>query len=144
MPGRLRDKVAIVVGGGSTPGAALGNGRATALLFAREGASVVVVDRDEASAAETQGQIAAEGGKAIVVEADVTRADACARMAAEAVRRYGRIDILHNNVGIGVIGGPVELSEADWQRVIGTNLTSMFLTCKGVLPQMEALYASSG
>ena len=137
MAERLRGKVAIVVGAGSTPGAAIGNGRATAVVFAREGASVVLVDRDAASAAETQRQIAAEGGEATVVEADVTRAEACARMAADAIRRYGRIDVLHNNVGIGAIGGPTELAEEEWQRVLATNLTSMFLTCKAVLPDME-------
>jgi NAD(P)-dependent dehydrogenase (short-subunit alcohol dehydrogenase family) len=138
VPGRLHDKVAIVVGGGSTRGASLGNGRATALLFAREGASVVVVDRDRASAAETRERIAAEGGRAVVVEADVTRAEDCTRMAAETIARFGRIDVLHNNVGIGVVGGPTELDEADWQRVLTTNLTAMFLTCKAALPQMEA------
>ena len=137
MPDRLRGKVAIVAGAGSMPGATIGNGRATAILFAREGASVVLVDRDPGSAAETGRAIAAEGGESFVVEADVTRADACARIAAESLGRYGRIDILHNNVGIGVLGGPAELSEEDWDRVLATNLKSMFLACKAVLPQME-------
>src|SRR5512144_3366341 len=105
MPDRLRGKVAIVVGAGCTPGASMGNGRATAILFAREGASLVLVDRDAGSAAETQRLIAADGAESFVVEADVTRADACARIATECVARYGRIDVLHNNVGIGVIGG---------------------------------------
>jgi NAD(P)-dependent dehydrogenase (short-subunit alcohol dehydrogenase family) len=137
MPDRLHGKIAIVVGAGATPGGTMGNGRATAILFAREGAAVVLVDRDPGSAAETERTIAAEGGEAFVVEADVTRADACARVAAECLRRYGRIDVLHNNVGIGVLGGPAELAEADWDRVLATNLKSMFLTCKAVLPQME-------
>jgi NAD(P)-dependent dehydrogenase (short-subunit alcohol dehydrogenase family) len=137
MPDRLHGKVAIVVGAGSTPGATMGNGRATAILFAREGASVVLVDRDSGSAAETGRAIAADGGESFVVEGDVTQADACARIASECLGRYARIDVLHNNVGIGVLGGPAELTEEDWDRVLTTNLTSMFLTCKAVLPQME-------
>src|SRR6516162_9848692 len=103
MPDRLHGKVAIVVGAGSTPGATMGNGRATAILFAREGASVVLVDRDSGSAAETGRAIAADGGESFVVEGDVTQADACARIASECLGRYARIDVLHNNVGIGVL-----------------------------------------
>jgi NAD(P)-dependent dehydrogenase (short-subunit alcohol dehydrogenase family) len=137
MPERLRGKVAVVVGAGSTPGAAIGNGRATAIVFAREGASVVLVDRDAASAAETQRQIAAEGGEASVVEADVTRADACVGMAAEAIRRYGRIDVLHNNVGIEIAGDPVSTTEEDWDRVHDVNLKAPFLLCKHAIPHME-------
>ena len=95
------------------------------------------MDRDRDSAAETKRAIDAEGGASSVVEADVTHADACARAAEECLRCYGRIDVLHNNVGIGVLGGAVELAEADWDRVLDTNLKSMFLTCKHVLPQME-------
>ena len=136
MGERLRGKVAIVVGGGQTAGATLGNGKATAILFAREGAAVVVVDRDEASARDTQVAIAVEGGNASVVVADVTRSDDCARIAEACVAEHGRIDVLHNNVGIGVFGGPVELAEEDWHRVVDTNLTSMYLTCKHVLPHM--------
>jgi len=138
MGERLRDKVAIVVGAGQTPGETIGNGRATALVFAREGAKVLLVDRDGASAADTERAIDAEGGTAAVVEADVTRSDACRRMAEACVSTYGRIDILHNNVGIGSVGGPVELAEDEWRRVLDVNLTAMFLTCKHVLPQMEA------
>lgn len=137
MADRLKDKVAIVVGAGSTPGSTLGNGRATAILFAREGAVVMLVDRHRASAAETEHAIAAEGGTSFPFEADVTHADACAAMARACVERYGRIDVLHNNVGIGAVGGPVELGEEEWDRLLDTNLTSMFLTCKHVLPQME-------
>jgi NAD(P)-dependent dehydrogenase (short-subunit alcohol dehydrogenase family) len=137
MAERLKNKVAIVVGAGCTPGETIGNGRATAIVFAREGAAVLLVDRDRDSAAETKRTIDAEGGESSVVEADVTHADACARVAEESLRRYGRIEVLHNNVGIGVLGGAVELAEADWDRVLDTNLKSMFLTCKHVLPQME-------
>jgi NAD(P)-dependent dehydrogenase (short-subunit alcohol dehydrogenase family) len=138
MAERLRGKVTIVVGGGQTAGETMGNGKATAILFAREGAAVVVVDRSEEAANDTRQAIAAEGGEASVVVADVTRADDCARIASECIARHGRIDVLHNNVGIGVIGGPVELSEEDWDRVVDTNLKSMFLTCKHVLPHMES------
>jgi NAD(P)-dependent dehydrogenase (short-subunit alcohol dehydrogenase family) len=137
MSGRLAEKVAIIVGAGSTPGETMGNGRATAILFAREGASVLLVDRDRASVQETKEMIDAEKGKASVCSADVTSAEDCRRMAEECIATYGRVDILHNNVGIGTLGGPVELSEAEWDRVIDTNLKSMFLACKYVLPHME-------
>jgi NAD(P)-dependent dehydrogenase (short-subunit alcohol dehydrogenase family) len=137
MSSRLQGKVAIVVGAGSTPGETMGNGRATAIVFARAGAAVMLVDRDRQSAAETQRMIGAEGGQSSIFECDVTRADATQQMAAECVQRYGRIDILHNNVGIGALGGPVELTEDEWDRVVDTNLKSMFLTCKHVLPYME-------
>jgi NAD(P)-dependent dehydrogenase (short-subunit alcohol dehydrogenase family) len=135
--GRLQGKAAVVVGAGSTPGETMGNGRAAAILFAREGAQVALVDRDADSAAATQAIIAAEGGESLVCEADVTRGGDCERMAARCIEAYGRIDVLHNNVGIGEMGGPVELSEKDWDRVFDTNLKSMFLTCKHVLPHME-------
>jgi len=134
---RLKDKVAIVVGAGSTPGETMGNGKAAAILFAREGARVMLVDRDRESALETKRLLDAEGRESFVFEGDVTRADACERMAGDCVGKYGRIDVLHNNVGIGALGGAVELGEHDWSRVIDTNLKSMFLTCKHVLPQME-------
>ena len=137
MARRLEGKVAIVVGAGSTPGDTMGNGRATAILFAREGASVLLVDRDAESARETQALIAAEHGQSAPCEADVTRADDCRRMAETCIQLFGRIDILHNNVGVGALGGPVELSEQEWDRVIDTNLKAMFLTCKYVLPHME-------
>jgi NAD(P)-dependent dehydrogenase (short-subunit alcohol dehydrogenase family) len=133
----LEGKVAIVVGAGSTPGESMGNGRATAILFAREGAAVMLVDRDAASAAVTKDMIDAEGGTARVFEGDVTRAEVCERMVTACVDAYGRIDILHNNVGIGALGGPVDLAEEKWDRIIDTNLKSVFLTCKYVLPHME-------
>lgn len=138
MGERLRDRVAIVVGAGQAAGETLGNGRAAALLFAREGARVVAVDRDGDSAAETVRAIEAEGGEALAVTADVTRAADCAALAEACMERHGRIDVLHNNVGIGVPGGPVELAEEDWDRVLDTNLKGMFLSCKHVLPHMVA------
>ena len=137
MGTRLDGRVAIVVGAGSTPGATIGNGRATAVAFAREGAKVLLVDRDRGSVDETAALVAAEGGTARTCVADVTVGADCARMADECVAAFGAIDVLHNNVGIGEMGGPVELSEADWHRVLDTNLTAMFLTCKHVLPHME-------
>jgi NAD(P)-dependent dehydrogenase (short-subunit alcohol dehydrogenase family) len=137
MADRLKGKIAIVVGGGQTPGETIGNGKATSILFAREGASVVVVDRKDEAAEDTRRAIEAEGGNAIAVTANVTRAEECARIAEACMTAYGRIDVLHNNVGIGIVGGPVELAEDDWSRVVDTNLKSMFLTCKHVLPHME-------
>ncbi|NQU07653.1 MAG: SDR family oxidoreductase [Candidatus Abyssubacteria bacterium] len=137
MSGRLEGEVAIVVGAGSTPGDTMGNGRATAILFAREGAKVMLVDRRLDSAEETKKMIDAEGGDSFAFEADITRADDCGRMAEKCVETYGKIDILHNNVGIGEGGGPVDLSEEDWDKIVDTNLKSMFLTCKYVLPHME-------
>jgi NAD(P)-dependent dehydrogenase (short-subunit alcohol dehydrogenase family) len=137
MMGRLGGKITIVVGAGQTAGETIGNGKATAMLFAREGAAVLLVDRDGESVAETKRAIDAEGGTAHVVEADVTQAEACRHVAAECIRLYGRIDVLENNVGIGSLGGPVELREEEWDRVIDTNLKAMFLTCKHVLPRME-------
>jgi NAD(P)-dependent dehydrogenase (short-subunit alcohol dehydrogenase family) len=137
MSARLAGKAAIVVGAGSTPGESMGNGRATAILFAREGAKVVLVDRHAASAEETHSLIDIEGGESLVCEADVTRDGDCERIAACCVDAYGRIDVLHNNVGIGEPGGPVELAEKDWDRVFDVNLKSMYLSCKHALPHLE-------
>ena len=135
---RLGGRVAIVVGAGQTPGETIGNGRATAVLFAREGARVMLVDRDLGSARETERMITDEGGTAFSVEADVTSEDDVAGLPKACVELFGRIDILHNNVGIGLGDGPVtRLSEEAWDRIIDTNLKSMFLTCKHVLPVMR-------
>ncbi|MGP1256300.1 MAG: SDR family NAD(P)-dependent oxidoreductase [Kiloniellales bacterium] len=147
MAGRLQDKVAIVVGAGSS-GPGWGNGKATAALFARQGAKVLCVDRNGAAAEETAGLIAEEGGTASAFAADVTEGAQVAAMV-EAARGAawnagGRIDVLHNNVGIVEVGGPVEASEESWHRVMDVNLTSMFLTCKHVLPVMEAQFEESG
>src|SRR5579875_3044065 len=101
MAGRLKDKMAVVVGAGQTPGETIGNGRAMAILFAREGAEVLCVDRDLARAAETAAMITGEGGRASSFQADITKADEAAAIAATAEERLGRLDILVNNVGVG-------------------------------------------
>lgn len=123
---------------GQTPGDTLGNGRAIALLFAREGARVMAVARHLERATETKRMIAEEKGEAYALEADITRAADCKKMADLCVEVYGAIDVLVNNVGIGEIdGGPVTLAEETWDRTLDTNLKGMFLTCKYVLPYME-------
>ena len=138
MAGRLDGKVAIVTGAGQTPGDTIGNGRATALLFAREGARILVVDRDEASARETEEKIRSAGSEAAAFRGDVTCSEDCRAMTRTCVDRYGRIDVLHNNVGIGTgDSGPVHLTEEAWDRIHTVNLKSMFLTAKHVLPVMR-------
>lgn len=135
MAGRLKDRVALVFGAGSS-GPGWGNGKATAVLFAREGATVMAVDRVREAAEETRKLIADEGGTAHAEVADVTSGADIKRVVDTLVAKCGRIDILHNNVGITAMGGPIEESEESWQRVIDTNLTSAFLACKHVLPVM--------
>lgn len=138
MTGRLEGKTAIVVGAGQTPGDTIGNGRATAILFAREGARVLLADRDARSVEETRDMIGAEGGEALVSIADVTVESDVERLVAEAVRELGRIDILQNNVGIGRGDGQVpRLDRTTWDNILATNLTSAFLTCKHALPVMR-------
>ncbi len=135
---RLKDKVAVVVGGGQTTGETIGNGRATAICFAREGAAVLVVDRDLGSAEKTVDTINAEGGSASVLAADVTREPDCATIAKESLSRYGRIDVLHNNVGRSEgDAATTELKEEAWLALMDVNLKSVFLTCKHVLPIMR-------
>ena len=133
MADRLAGKVAIVTGAGSRA-AGIGNGRAAAILFAREGARVLVVDRSRAAAEATLKMILGEGGEAAVFDADVTRSDDCAAMVDDAVRRWGRLDILDNNVGIGGRGTVVEVSEEDWERVMRVNITGMMLASKHAIP----------
>ena len=136
MTNRLKDKVAIVSGAGSV-GPGWGNGKATAVLFAREGAAVFAVDINSAAAEETTAIIEEEGGRCVSWKADVSRASEVKALVDGCLAEYGRVDILHNNVGILEIGGPVELSEEQWDRVLAVNVKSMFLTCKYVLPVME-------
>lgn len=137
MSQRLQGRVAIVTGAGSV-GSGWGNGRATAVLFAREGAKVLVVDRDLSATEETAAAIEQEGGTFAVAQADVTDAQSVSAMAEACLAAFGRVDILHNNVGGSVPGGPVEMALEDFRRQIDLNLTSIFLTCKSVLPLMEA------
>ena len=134
---RLENKTAVVIGAGSI-GPGWGNGKATAVLCAREGARVVCADVNEAAARETAAIIEGEGGDAIATTADVTREDDVRRVVETALARYGRIDVLDNNVGIAVVGGVVELPLAEWERVLAVNLTSCFLTMKHVIPVMVA------
>lgn len=138
MDKRLEGKVAIVTGAGQTPGQTIGNGKAIAILFARAGAKVVLVDLNLDSARETQKEITQEGGEAFAFAADVSSSDDCRRIADACMERYGQIDILVNNVGTGGEGlGPVNLKEEDWERIYRINAKSVYLTCKYVLPYME-------
>jgi NAD(P)-dependent dehydrogenase (short-subunit alcohol dehydrogenase family) len=134
---RLQGRTALVIGAGSV-GPGWGNGKASAVAYARAGARIAAVDVNGGAAEETASIIAREGGEAIAVQADVTRMGDIERAVAETRSRLGAIDILHNNVGIAKMGGPVELSEADWQRILDVNLTAMFRTTKAVIPVMLA------
>lgn len=133
--GRLHNKVALVVGAGSS-GPGWGNGKTAAVLFAREGALVAAVDISRAAAEETCALIEGERGRSMILVADATDATDVKRVVGATMERFGRIDVLHNNVGATIIGDPIDMSEADWQRSIDINLTSAFLTCKNVLPLM--------
>ncbi|HXA41266.1 MAG TPA: SDR family NAD(P)-dependent oxidoreductase [Phenylobacterium sp.] len=138
MTGRLEGKIAVVVGAGQTPGETVGNGRAMAILFAREGASVLCVDRVVERAEETVALIAEEGNVASSLAADVVKAADCARIVDEAKARYGRLDILVNNVGIGGGDAPAHrLEEAAFDRIIAVNLKGMWLTIKAALPTLR-------
>lgn len=136
MSERLKEKVAFITGIGSS-GPGWGIGKAIAVLFAREGAQVYGVDLNQAAADETRALIEAEGGVCVVRRADVTDEQAVAEAMADCVARFGRLDLLVNNVGIVTVGGPVELTTEQWRRVIDVNLNSMFLTCKYAVPHME-------
>lgn len=136
--GRLDGKIAVVVGAGQTPGATIGNGRATALRFAEEGARVLLVDQDEASVSETQAMIAELGGDSSVLIANVTVEQNCQSITEVCLQRYGRIDVLHNNVGIGAGDcGPTQITSEVWNRIFEVNLSSVMLTCKYALPAMR-------
>ena len=132
---RLAGKVAIVTGAGSR-GEGIGNGRAAAILFAREGARVLLVDQSRKAADATLEAIVQEGGEGATFEADVTRSGDCRAMVAEAEKRWGRLDILDNNVGIGGRATVVEVDEAEWDHLMKVNVTSMMLTCKHAIPAM--------
>ena len=137
---RLKDRIAIVVGAGQSPGEGMGNGRATALTFAREGAKVLCVDHNLQSAQETVDMIGAKGGTAVAFKADVTRDAELKAMVADAHARWGRIDILHNNVGVSIAGGDAELldfTEEALERCVAINLKSCIFAAKHVIPIMR-------
>jgi len=142
MADRLKGKVAIVAGAGSR-GPGLGNGKAAAILFAREGARVLCVDHMKERAEETVGLIRAEGFTAEAFGADVTRAADCDAMVADAVARWGGLDILHNNVGIESRHGVMETTEDEWDRVMAVDLKSMLLATQAAVPAMERRGAGS-
>lgn len=135
MTKRLEGKVAMVVGAGSR-GPGWGNGKAVAVLFAREGAEVFAVDANLAAVEETREIIESEGGVCSTFEADITKADRVHAMTEACIAQFGKIDVLHNNVGIAMPGGPVKISEADWELVFAVNCKALYLTCKHVLPHM--------
>ncbi|MGE3650206.1 MAG: SDR family NAD(P)-dependent oxidoreductase, partial [Reyranellaceae bacterium] len=137
MAGRLAGKVAVVTGA-APRGEGVGNGMATAIMFAREGAKVVLVNRSAERAEALAKQIVGEGGEAAIFAGDVTQPETASEMADFAVDRYGRLDILHNNVGVGGPGTPETVSMEDWNRVLQTNLTSSMVCCKYAIPKMLA------
>ena len=136
MAGRLKDRVAIVTGAGSR-GPGVGNGKATSILFAREGAKVLCVDAEIARAEETCKAIEQEGGTASAFAADVTRVADCRAMVEEAERRWGGLDILHNNVGVESRLDLMETTEQEWDRVMAIDLKSMLLATQAAVPSME-------
>ncbi|MBO43215.1 MAG: 3-oxoacyl-ACP reductase [Rhodospirillaceae bacterium] len=138
---RLEKKTAIVVGGGQQPGDSIGNGKATCVLFAREGAHVAVIDNQMERAQDTVSMIKSEGGQAFPLVADVTSEAELKKMIADAHEEMGRIDILHNNVGFSLAGGDTvidDITEENFDRVMTVNLRGMVMTCKHVLPIMRA------
>ncbi len=140
VDGRLAGRVALVVGGGQTPGETIGNGRATCLLLARAGAAVVVADRSLESAAETVAMIEAEGGRAVAFAVDVTVDEDHRTVVAEAMAGFGRIDILHNNVGVSIAGGDADALDLEpdaFDRLWEINLKGMWLAARHVIPVMR-------
>ena len=137
---RLAGKIAIIVGAGQGPGEGIGNGRATALRFAQEGAKVLAVDRSLSSAEETAALVRGKGGACVAFEADVTKESTLAAAIAAAREQWGKVDILHNNVGVSIAGGdasPTEITEEAFDRVCAINLRGVVMACKHVLPIMR-------
>jgi NAD(P)-dependent dehydrogenase (short-subunit alcohol dehydrogenase family) len=138
VEGRLAAKTAVVVGGGQLPGETIGNGKAAALLFGWAGAKVMVVDSHLDRAQETVAEIAEGGGQAVAYRCDITEEAQCEAMIAGAVERLGRIDVLHNNVGIGTHdGSPTRITEEGLDIMLGVNLKGMIFTCKHAIPVMR-------
>jgi NAD(P)-dependent dehydrogenase (short-subunit alcohol dehydrogenase family) len=138
---RLKDRIAVILGAGQGPGEGMGNGRATALRFAQEGAKVLAVDRDLASAEATAELAGREGGVCVAFEADVTDESTLAGAVKAAHARWGRIDILHYNVGVSLAGGdasPLEITEEAFDRICAINLRGVVMACKHTLPIMRA------
>jgi NAD(P)-dependent dehydrogenase (short-subunit alcohol dehydrogenase family) len=141
--GRVEGKVAIVTGAGSTPGPGVGTGKATAIVLAREGAKVVLVDLHPERAEETRVMIEGEGGTALVVRADATQAADCEAMVHAAVEAFGTLDILVNNIGLASLGTVVDTTEEAWDRALDVNLRTAFLASKYSVPVMAAQGAGS-
>jgi NAD(P)-dependent dehydrogenase (short-subunit alcohol dehydrogenase family) len=140
MASRVEGKIALVVGGGQTPGETVGNGRATAVVLAREGAKVVVADRDLARAEDTAALIRSEGGEASAVQCDITQEPNVQAMIAQVLHLHGRLDILHNNVGASLALGDanaLDLTVEAFQRSFDVNLKGMWLSCKHALPALR-------
>jgi NAD(P)-dependent dehydrogenase (short-subunit alcohol dehydrogenase family) len=137
MGKRVEDKVALVFGAGAV-GPGWGNGKASAVLYAREGAKVFAVDIDEAAARETRAIIEGEGGTSVAHRCDVSRAADVERAVAACIEAFGTVDIVHNNVGIVEVGGPLEIDEASWDRTFAVNVKGMYLAAKCALPTMLA------
>lgn len=136
---RLDGRVAIVVGAGQTAGETIGNGRATAVTFAREGALLMLADRDATSLEETADLARAEGAEVRTVVADVAADEGPDRIVAAAVEHFGRLDVLHNNVGIGVDDGPPHhLADDAYDRIMDVNLRAMWRTCRAAVPSLRA------
>jgi len=141
VAGKLAGKIAVIVGAGQTEGETIGNGRATALTFAREGATVICVDRRLDSAKDTVDMVHNEGGNAEALPCDITDETAIITVVETVMATHGRIDILHNNVGVSLAAGDAPVTEIDeeaFARITAVNLTGMVMTCKHVLPVMRA------
>ncbi len=134
--GRLANKVALVIRAGSI-GPGWGNGKATAVAYGREGATVICVDKNPTAAAETAELVRAEGAQVLALSGDVCNEDDVRRIVSTSMDAYGRIDVLHNNVGLALLGGPVDISLQDWERSMDLNIGYMFLTVRNVLPVMR-------
>ena len=140
MRGRVEGKIGIVIGGGQTPGDTIGNGRATAILLAREGAKIIVADQDPLSGQETVDMVTAEGNEAQFELVDATQEESIRMLVMRVKQSYGSIDILHNNVGASLALGDaaaIDLTEEAFDRSFAVNLKSHWMACKHVIPIMR-------